>query len=106
MAASKAGTLASQITERQLQGAIIQCAETFGWLVYHPWTSIHSAGGYPDLTLTRGGRLILAELKSRRGALSPDQVIWLGALRQVRGVEVYEWRPDHWLSGEIEGVLR
>lgn len=51
--------------------------------------------GFPDLILCRGPRLVVAELKSRRGKLSPDQLDWLEAWRQV-GAEVFVWRPDDW----------
>lgn len=51
--------------------------------------------GFPDLILLKGARIVVAELKARRGRLSPDQLDWLEAWRQV-GVEVYVWRPDDW----------
>jgi hypothetical protein len=58
--------------------------------------------GYPDLTLTRNGRLIFAELKADGGRLRPDQELWLEALRKI-AAEVYCWRPTDW--SEIEDVL-
>jgi hypothetical protein len=65
----------------------------FGWRRYHAWLSKHSPAGFPDACLVRPPRLIFAELKAERGKLSAEQAAWLGALRQVPGIEVYEWRP-------------
>jgi hypothetical protein len=100
------GTVTPRITEKQLQDAIVECATLLGWRVFHPWTSIHSAAGYPDLTLVRPPRVILAELKSATGKLSPDQDDWLRDLMLCPGVEAYLWTPEAWLSGRIEEVLR
>jgi hypothetical protein len=49
--------------------------------------------GFPDLTLTKGGRLIFAELKVGYRKLTPAQADWMYVLRMVPGVEVYVWRP-------------
>lgn len=102
--------IARQMTERELQDNVIACAETLGWLVYHTHDSRRSPAGFPDLVLARDGRLILAELKTERGRVRAEQAAWLAALGEVDanrgGVEVYIWRPSHWLSGEIEAILR
>ena len=74
--------------------------------MYHPWLSLNSACGYPDLTLTRRGRLVIAELKSATGKLSEAQVAWLADLRSVPGIEVFEWRLEDWFAGRIEAVLQ
>lgn len=105
------GMIARQMSERELQDNVIAMARTLGWEPYHTHDSRRSQPGYPDLTLAHveQGRLVFAELKTERGRLRPAQVVWLGILRSVardRGLEVYEWRPSHWLSGEIERVLR
>ena len=55
--------------------------------------------------MVRGQRLIFSELKSQKGRVSPAQEEWLSRLGEVP-IEVYTWRPSHWSSGEIEGVLR
>lgn len=94
------------MTERQLQEAVEQCARLFGWLVSHPRYSIASAPGYPDLCMVRAGRIIFAELKSATGKLSEAQVRWLGALGGVPCCEVHVFRPDDWLQGRIEDILR
>ena len=81
------------ITERNLTTYVRDVATTFGWRRYHTWTSIHSPAGFPDEVLVRSGRLIFVELKSTVGRVKPEQEAWLADLRQVPGVEVYEWRP-------------
>jgi hypothetical protein len=94
------------MTEKALQQAVMDCARAFGWLAFHPYDSRRSTPGYPDCTLVRDGRLILAELKVGRGQLRPEQRVWLARLVCVPGVSVYVWREANWLSGEIERVLR
>jgi hypothetical protein len=96
-------------TERQLETAVVELAHYCGWRSYHSWMSIHSAQGFPDLTLGRRGRLIFAELKAEKGKLSAHQEAWLAELRLVQSasggiVAVYCWRPSDW--PEIEEALR
>lgn len=96
--------------------AIADMARTTGWRVAH-FTRAKSARGrnitpvmfdgkgYPDLTMVRRDRLVIAELKSDSGAFKPGQREWLDAFRGVPGVEVYTWRPAQWWDGTIEAVL-
>lgn len=101
------------MTEKDLQAAIVELAGYLGWLVFHPYDSRRSQPGFPDLTLVRPprgagecGRVLFVELKTSRGRLRPAQRVWLAALRDVPGVEVFTWRPADWLSGDIDAVLR
>jgi hypothetical protein len=97
--------------ERALQGQIEALARMAGWAVWHdratnlPRACWHcgrpprvrrNVRGFPDLVLVKPGRLVVAELKSEAGRLSPDQRAWLALFRAVPGVEVYEWRPADW----------
>jgi len=91
--------------EKALQQAVLDCARALGWLCYHVHDSRRSAPGFPDILATRGGRLLVAELKVGRGQLRPEQRVWLGALGAVPGVEVFVWREQHWLDGEVARVL-
>jgi hypothetical protein len=91
------------VSERRFQETVIELAEWRGWRVFHPWSSIHSAAGYPDLTLVRQGRLVFAELKSEKGKVTPEQERWMAALSGVPAVDVFVWRPSDW--AEIEEVL-
>ena len=81
------------MTEQDLDNAIRELCQLYGWMRYHTYRSTRSPAGFPDLTLVRGARLIFAELKSDVGKLKPAQVHWLAALEQT-GAEVYTWRPS------------
>lgn len=85
--------LAASLTEKQWLAQVVDLAKLFGWATYHPWLSIHSPRGWPDLALVRPPRLVLAELKTDKGRTSPAQDTWLELLRQVPAVEVFVWRP-------------
>ncbi len=82
--------------EKDWAQVVVDYATVQGWLVYRTWNSIHSPAGYPDLTMVRGTRLVVAELKSEKGRLSPHQKVWVAKLENVAGVEVYVWRPSDW----------
>lgn len=89
-------------SERSFQAQVVALATLLGWRSYHSWSSLHSAGGFPDLVLVRRPRVIFAELKSERGKTSADQLDWLNDLG-MSGQETYIWRPSSWQ--EIEKVL-
>ena len=85
-------------TEADLLRNVRKTADAFGWLCYHSWSSLHSPGGFPDLTLVRDGRVIFAELKRDGKNPAPVQQEWLDALaeveRQTEGkVKARLWRP-------------
>lgn len=98
-------TLASiHESEASFMGAVLDLARFRGWMVHHQrpartgkgWRSaITGSPGWPDLAMVRDGRLILAELKSEKGRLSPDQEAWRDELRQTQA-EYYVWRPSSW----------
>lgn len=91
--------------EKVLQAAVEATAQSCGWLYHHTWNSQHSAAGFPDLVLVRGGRLVFAELKTVDGKESAAQWKWLRELVAVgHDVGVYTWRPCD--RDEIEEVLR
>lgn len=93
-------------TEAQFQRVIVKYAKDHGWLVHHtPKAKVRPGRhvtptvghvGYPDLTLCRGGRLVLLELKSRRGTTTPSQDLWRDRLEQVPGVEYHVLWPEAW----------
>jgi hypothetical protein len=93
------------VTERELQDAVIQCAELFGWRVHHQKYSIQSARGWPDLFMARGDRAIAVELKRDGRDPTAAQADWLAALNEACIIAAV-WRPADWRSGEIERVLR
>jgi hypothetical protein len=92
------------VSEKAWQAQIVQAARLLGWKVYHPWLSIKSTVGWPDLTLVRGDVLIMAELKREGRPVSPRQQEWLDALARVPGVRTFVWRPSDW--AHVEKVLK
>lgn len=94
--------VAARVPEAQFQHDVVSWARWWGWLVYFTYDSRGSPPGFPDLTLTRAGRLILAELKSATGELSLDQIRWRSALQAVSGIEYRLWRPADWTSIETD----
>ena len=86
-------------TEAGFTKAVVDLARLNGWMVFHPiplrtakgWaTGTMGDAGFPDLTLARGGRVILAELKTDRGRLTASQERW------VREAGAVVWRPHQW----------
>ncbi len=82
-----------QISEKTFLAQVTQVAKIVGWRVYHPWLSIHSERGFPDLTFVRRDGIFFAELKSAAGKVTDKQQDWIDAL-QAAGQEVYIWRPS------------
>jgi hypothetical protein len=102
------------MTEDELLSAVCQMASVAGWRYYHIRNSragvTQGHTGFPDLVLTRDGRLLLVELKREQRIPTPRQQAWLSALQQVaaaaaHAVSVHVWRPSDWHSGDIERVL-
>lgn len=81
-------------TEKAFQAEVVKLARRHGWKCYHAFDSRKSAAGFPDLVLVRD-RVLFVELKTATGTTSPDQDIWLEALRAA-GAEVHVWRPADW----------
>jgi hypothetical protein len=99
------------VYEKDLQNNVIELARLLGWRHYHTYDSRRSPEGFPDLVLIRKGRLLFAELKSSRGRLTSAQRVWLEELKLVEAqsngtVQAIVWRPEDWLSGKVEEVLR
>lgn len=97
------------INERDFRATVIGMARALGWMGYHPWISIHSEAGFPDLVLVRDGKLIFAELKTEVGKLTEAQKEWIRQLalcmdKSTCVVDVYVWRPSD--MDKIEEILR
>jgi hypothetical protein len=85
------------LSEKVFAQQVVDLARLLGWSVYRTWLAVRSPAGFPDLVLAKPDRpLVLAELKSERGRLSPAQEQWLEVLRQVPGICVFVWRPSDW----------
>lgn len=101
-------------SESSFQAAIIDLARLCHWKrIYHPWSSMHSAQGFPDLTLCKPPRLLFAEIKTTKGRVTSAQTGWLDDLSSCPGVEVYFcqrhnewgiWRPADW--DDIVAILQ
>lgn len=102
------------MTETELQAAVIDLARVYGFRVAHfrpaktekGWrTPVGADGkGFPDLGLVKPGRMIVAELKSAVGRVTPEQREWLNAFESA-GISAYVWRPEHWPAAVL-AVLR
>jgi len=86
------------VSEREFQAQVVQAAEALGYLCYHTHDSRRSAPGFPDLIMVRGYRMIALELKVGRRKPTPEQLVWLAALRDVWQVDALWARPEDWDS--------
>lgn len=90
------------MTEAEFLANIVELAHTLGYIVHHDrpaqtasgnWvTAIQGDPGFPDLVLTKPGRLIFAELKSDAGVVTASQWRWIETL-ELAYAETYIWRP-------------
>lgn len=90
------------ISEAALLSHVLELAHMLGWkcahfraaLTKHGWrTPVQGDGkGWPDLVLVRD-RVVVAELKSDTGRLTPEQQTWLDRFTAA-GIEAFVWRPD------------
>lgn len=94
------------MTEKQLQERIVRTARRLGWRDAWTWKSIHSPKGWPDLVLAKGLRLLIVELKSETGKVTPEQQTWLDWWRTFaasvtqssdtqHGEMCVSWDPPH-----------
>jgi hypothetical protein len=63
-----------------------------------------SVKGWPDWTIRGPRGVVVRELKSQRGRVTPEQREWLDALAAA-GMNVGVWRPASLLSGAIAAEL-
>lgn len=105
-----------KLTERAWQAQVVKLARMFGWRPWHdnatnapracphckkPLKLPRNDPGWPDLFMVRGDTLVIAELKSDRNYPTPEQRAWLEALRNVRRIAVFVWKPK-----DVEDVTR
>jgi hypothetical protein len=96
------------ISEHDFQDQVFEIAKLRGWHIAHFRHARTNAGwrtpmsghpGFPDLVLARNGTVLIRELKTQHGRLSPGQQSWA----QHLGESYETWRPsdfDH-ILGEL-----
>jgi hypothetical protein len=99
--------LLGAINERDYQDRIVELGRTFGWRAAHFGTANTGKGfrtpvrydgkGFPDLVLVHDvwQRVILREVKAKRGVVSPEQAAW-GVLLTLAGADYAVWYPTDW----------
>jgi hypothetical protein len=92
-----------QMTEAQLQAAVLDMCKLFGLHAYHPWISVKSAAGWPDLFIVGRGALA-RELKNDTNKLTPAQFDW-GRWLDRAGIDCGVWRPGDLRTGRIRSEL-
>lgn len=93
--------------ESVYQARVSNIFRNAGWLGYHTHDSRRSEPGFPDNIWIRDDRIVVAELKTKRRNLTPEQYMWLLAFVATGKVEVYVWyaeRSEDW--AEIERVSK
>jgi hypothetical protein len=90
------------MNETEWQKQVLKTAHTLGWHSMHIGrTGKHQAvgakgtlgTGWPDLVLVKGGRMVIAELKTDASYLTEEQKRVISVLYGVPGIEVHIWRP-------------
>lgn len=104
----------NKITEAQFQSQVIEQAQLFGWLAYHPRKSVNQNGkwstplqgdpGFPDVVFAHPEKgTFFVEFKSEKGRLSENQKRW-GDVLSSSGAAWFCWRPSD--SAMIDLVLK
>ncbi len=92
-----------QISHKAFQQQVIEVARAGGFdRIYFTWNSRHSPAGFPDLIMLKGSRMVVAELKTGKDKVRPEQQAWLDAFALVTP-GVYVWRPSD--SEDIDRIL-
>ncbi len=100
------------MTESAFERMVLSLARLGRWRTFHArpgrtargWrTPVSGDGkGFPDWLFVRGPVLLVRELKTDTGKVSPEQAAWLDALLAT-GQDARVWRPRDW--AEIEATL-
>lgn len=92
-------------TEKGFMHAILQLAHLYGWLSYHAFDSRRSTPGFPDVCFAKPGcPVLLIEVKTATGRVTPEQRQWLEVLGGRPGIHAEVWRPGMWTH--IEALLK
>jgi hypothetical protein len=89
----RAPDLPDDTPEGSLLARVRRLATDNGWLTFHTHDSRRSEYGFPDLVCTDGTAVLMYELKTNSGKLTPEQQRWLSLLEHTGKVECGMWRP-------------
>lgn len=107
---------APPMSEDALLSSVLEMAKVLGVLSAHfrpaqsktgRWlTAVQGDGkGFPDVTFCGPGGVLFRELKATKGAVRPEQKVWLSRLSEA-GADAGVWRPEDLRSGRIEAELK
>jgi|SRR5882672_3465279 len=100
--------VAGHISEKDLARYITEMCEVVGVIRYHHLNSIGTERGFPDETWIGAHGMCFVELKSQKGRIRPEQQTFLDAVEATGAGRpaLYVFRPEDWLSGEIQKVIQ
>lgn len=88
------GVRTLKVSEAQWQAVVRDLCRLGKWTVYHTHDSRRSDPGFPDLVLIRPPhQIIVAELKTETGRVTPEQRRWLDLFTGC-GIPAFVWRPS------------
>jgi hypothetical protein len=82
--------------EKHFHNEVVRMARMYGWRVYFTWKSVNSPEGWPDLVLVKPPRLLIWELKTESGKVTPAQSETLTLLGGCTDLSVRVVRPSMW----------
>lgn len=106
------------MTEAELQSAVTDMLDIYGWQWHHETDSRKSRAGFPDIIAVHPtGRFLLIELKGydkrgRLGKVTDGQRQWIDVWRLAaiqthpHRVRAYIWDPADLQSGYIQRTLK
>ena len=97
---------AMTMTHAQLQARILKRCKQLRFLVHHDFEWCPGTLGFPDLVIgsPNGGWLLIWELKTVTGLLTPEQQLW-GDTLKAAGLRYSVMTPVQWFDGTIERAL-
>lgn len=96
------------ISEDAFQRRIIDYCQMRGLLVFHDADSRRNQPGFPDLVIVGANRVLFRELKTDKGTLRQQQIVWLRRLHDA-GEDAGVWRPKEWAEKvlpELQALTR
>lgn len=95
-----AGPPPLDISEGAFMALVVEHLEAAGWAVHHETISSRTKHGFPDLVAVRPPRLLIAELKTTKGAPDLAQLWWMEDLLRCKGdtFTYHFWTPCDWTA--------